>query len=93
MPMIYPQTTSWSQGVALTVDEIWQSRGEAVILLATSPDPGQFDGIELLPKMGVRFSAGQVVKYRLSYGTLGQGRAWIAREPDGPQVAGSMVAM
>lgn len=63
MALITDAATAWSAPIALTSDEVWQTRkGSAFV--TTSASPTADDGIALHENHAIRFSAGMTVRYR-----------------------------
>ncbi|MEL7130988.1 MAG: hypothetical protein AAGF55_00745 [Pseudomonadota bacterium] len=63
MSLITDATTSWSDPVTLTSDEVWQTR-DGSVFVTTSANPTANDGISIYETHAVRFSAGLSVRYR-----------------------------
>lgn len=63
MTLIRNISTSWSDAVTLSFDEVWQAR-KATVFLSTQTAPGPDDGIVLVQGKGLRFSAGTQLRYR-----------------------------
>jgi len=63
MALISDVTTTWSDPLTLTRDEIWQARSGSVFV-TTSPDPDPDDGFALVEGRGVLIRAGLNVRYR-----------------------------
>lgn len=63
MAIITDATTSWSDPITLTDDEIWQTRFGSVFI-TTTPTPAANDGFNLLQGEGVLIRAGREVRYR-----------------------------
>lgn len=75
MTLITDAGASWSAPVALSADEVWQTRKGAVYLTTTS-NPAPEDGVKLYEMQAVQLSAGLSVRYRKS----GPTEALIVRE-------------
>jgi hypothetical protein len=76
MPLITEVPTTWSSGVTLSANELWQARA-GTVYISTAASPGADDGLELSALRGLRLSSGLTVKYRRA---PGGGTAVIARE-------------
>jgi hypothetical protein len=64
MALITDVTASWSSGVTLSADEIWQCRKGAV-LVSTMTSPGENDGILLVADgRALDIVTGKTVKYK-----------------------------
>jgi hypothetical protein len=75
MALITDAGNVWSAPVALTLDEIWQTR-KGSCFLTTTASPDAEDGIMLNEGNAVQFGAGTVVRYR----KVGPSEALIVRE-------------
>lgn len=75
MALITDATTSWSNAVTLTSDEIWQAR-KGSTFVTTTASPAAEDGLSLHETHAVRLPAGASVRYRKE----GPTEALIARE-------------
>lgn len=63
MALISDATTAWSPPIALTADEVWQTR-KGSVFVTTTASPDAQDGIALHENHAVRFSAGSSIRYR-----------------------------
>lgn len=63
MALVTDVTTSWSDPVTLTADEIWQTR-KGSVFVTTTGTPDADDGIALLEDHAIQISAGSTVRYR-----------------------------
>ena len=63
MALITDATTAWSSPITLTQDEVWQNRRGSVFVTTTG-NPASEDGLLLREGVGIRFSAGSIVRYR-----------------------------